>query len=959
MLSRLWWKEFRVFAPLMVAVGLMALLMQWALLRSGTPLFHAGILTPIALGWASLFACAVGATAFAGERETGTLALLDTLIVERRTLWLGKVTFGVLSSLALALVLLATAALGTQQRDETIYPLGRIIAGFGSLILETLAWSLFFSSFAGNALIAAVLGMATVGVVAMLITGEPGLIDDVLLAQTAPWRLALAAAAMVVSRYQIVSRHRPKRPRAPRVPTLVETSVGAQRSRGSRMTRYLSSTARIQVLDLQSRAIRSLVWKTIREARWTLLLIYGFALLLSEFVLSHVIQWYDRMTIALPFGVVLGVVAGVSVFGGESPERTFRFYVHHGVRPRLLWTVKVFVWTVGLLATVILGGLSLWFLNVAWAHSVESTLMAILAFFEAFAIAQLCGMLIRRGITAGVVSLLLLFLIMMPQVGLVRANMIPEWGLILTPALALLMSFVWVGEWMFDRPGLGRSIRLTLLLTVPVVLQGGLYVAFRAYDIPDIGPAYNLAQVEPLKIPDGQNAAKVYGQAIDKLVFRSYDIPNPGPVIPAAEFDANRPRNEPQRWRAGGRQSASFEARSDGLLQQRENLGIPWWRENQEALELVRTAAAMPEASFSRESISGDGDPVVAKMMTLAHLVALDRDQRLPKKEFAAAWDANRVLFHMADQLSRPPATIWHWLVADNIETIAIDGAFSWVAEPGQTAAHLRTALTDLQRLPLMRSPELALTVDLYLLEQDLNLPTEELIDRFHQGSRKDQVPWMQVLENLVLYTPWERERAKRVLRQIAPEARGQVSDGRLLDARFGLRSAVMYEGRGSPGSYQGVSIPETQLLSTSMLARMIAPNFFGPYRNYQYLASRARELELSLALRVWQLEHNGTFPTALEELVPSVLAGIPLDPFTGRPFLYLLVGEELAAQLNSGEASPLITEGTREEISPGDALLYRTGIDQTSKLKLYFDDNTALHHLSKAGRGPDPASPL
>lgn len=947
MLSRLWWKELRIFGPLMVSVGLMALLMQWALLNSGTPQIRAGVLTPIALGWASLFACAVGAAAFAGERETGTLALLDTFTVERRTLWLGKVTFGLMSSLALALVLLAAAGLGTQQRDEALYPLGRLVFGFGSLMLETLAWSLLFSSFAGNALIAAVLGMAVVGVIAMLMTGEPGLIGDVLLAQTAHWRLALAAVALVVSRYQIVTRYQPRRGRAPRARGLGEASTEGQPGRWRRTIRWLSSAARIQVLDLQSRAIRSLAWKTVREARWTFLFLYAFGLLLPEFVLHHVNQWYDRVTITLPFGVFLGIIAGVSVFGVESPERTFRFYVHHGLRPRLVWTVKVAVWTVGLFATLALGGLSILILGFEWKHSLESTGLAVLAMFEAFAIAQLCGMLIRRGITAGVVSLLLLFVIMMPQVGLLQSNMIPAWGLFLTPALALLMTFVWVGEWMFDRPGLGRSIRLVLLLTVPVVLLGGLYVSYRAYDIPDIGPAYELAEVEPPKIPDDQNAAKVYGRAIDKLVFRSYDIPKPGPLIPTTEIVLPKPQNEPQRWRSGGRQSSSFEDRAIGLSLQRQSLGIPWWSENQAALELVRKAAAMPQARFSRESISGVGDPVVSKMTTLAHLVALERDQRLAKKELAAAWDANRILFSMADQLSRPPATLWHWLIADNIESIAIDGALAWANEPGQTAAILRTALTDLQRMPLMRSPESALNVDLYLLEKDFRLPTEELVDRLNQGTPKGQVLWSQILENLVLYTPWERERARRLMRLMAPQARGQVSDGRLLDARFGLRSR---------GLYEGIGLTETQILSSSRLARMIAPNFNGPYRNYQFLATQARELELTLALRIWQLEHNGTFPTVVERLIPSILPGIPLDPHTGQPFRYRLVNEELAELLNSG-GDPPMTVGESERFLPGDALLYREGVDLASEVKRYFESSTILLHLRKADRSPDPVS--
>ena len=69
----------------------------------------------LALICASLYAFAVGAAAFAGERETGTLRLLDILPLDRRVVWAGKVSFALVTTLALALVLLAMAALSTDR----------------------------------------------------------------------------------------------------------------------------------------------------------------------------------------------------------------------------------------------------------------------------------------------------------------------------------------------------------------------------------------------------------------------------------------------------------------------------------------------------------------------------------------------------------------------------------------------------------------------------------------------------------------------------------------------------------------------------------------------------------------------------------------------------------------------------------------------------------------------------
>ncbi len=123
MLARLWWKEYRAFGPVWLILMGAAGLVQWFLisinqLESSTN----GALTPPALAWAILYAFAAGAAAFAGERESKTLAFLDALPVGRWTLWLGKTTFALVSTSGLALLLAAMAALWTKERDANYFP---------------------------------------------------------------------------------------------------------------------------------------------------------------------------------------------------------------------------------------------------------------------------------------------------------------------------------------------------------------------------------------------------------------------------------------------------------------------------------------------------------------------------------------------------------------------------------------------------------------------------------------------------------------------------------------------------------------------------------------------------------------------------------------------------------------------------------------------------------------------
>jgi hypothetical protein len=51
------------------------------------------------------------------------------------------------------------------------------------------------------------------------------------------------------------------------------------------------------------------------------------------------------------------------------------------------------------------------------------------------------------------------------------------------------------------------------------------------------------------------------------------------------------------------------------------------------------------------------------------------------------------------------------------------------------------------------------------------------------------------------------------------------------------------------------------------------------------------RLLQLELALRMYQHQHE-RYPKALDELAPNTLATLPLDPFSGKPFLYRMSGD-------------------------------------------------------------------
>ena len=105
-----------------------------------------------------------------------------------------------------------------------------------------------------------------------------------------------------------------------------------------------------------------------------------------------------------------------------------------------------------------------------------------------FAVAVLCGMAIRRSITAVVIALVLGLAVTIPLLALVTAHMLPAPALLLVPLGVLVVSWGWSADWLFDRPAPGRGVRLGLLVAAMLGLVTSSYASYRAWGVPDVGP---------------------------------------------------------------------------------------------------------------------------------------------------------------------------------------------------------------------------------------------------------------------------------------------------------------------------------------------------------------------------------------------------------------------------------------------------------------------------------------
>ena len=175
MYARLWWKDFRQFWPIWLVVLLAAGATQGLILTLAGEAWRHGTLVIAALLFAGLYALAVGAAAFAGEREAGTLPLLDVLAADRRVVWSAKCSFALLSTLILTASLVVMAALGTVEWDLRNPVMALDAAGGVVLVVIALGWALFWSSLLRTALAAALAAMACLWLTLVCLAWDNGL----------------------------------------------------------------------------------------------------------------------------------------------------------------------------------------------------------------------------------------------------------------------------------------------------------------------------------------------------------------------------------------------------------------------------------------------------------------------------------------------------------------------------------------------------------------------------------------------------------------------------------------------------------------------------------------------------------------------------------------------------------------------------------------------------------------
>ena len=322
--------------------------------------------------------------------------------------------------------------------------------------------------------------------------------------------------------------------------------------------------------------------------------------------------------------------------------------------------------------------------------------------------------------------------------------MLPSWGLfVISPAL-LVVGWAWSRDWLLDRPGPARWVRLSLLLAVATGVLFLGYVVHRVESVPDHRQALvdNLAVAVPS--PDTgpkPNSADLYREAARKLT----------PAPPAVLALSDDPGSDLERGAGKSETPKSDEAGA-------------WLRKNAEALALVRRATGLPRSSIDpidRQTLFSR--PVPIDFRSLALLAVVSHRERRERGDLAGAWEDLAVLLRMARHLNGPvPVRLAFEGLA--IEQQALGLAMNWAVDSRQTSERLRASLAEYRQLqvPFSAASD-SIRVEARLAEQTLNLPRAQIAERLLAiVSQPRQADSRMAAWTELVTTPWEIARARR-----------------------------------------------------------------------------------------------------------------------------------------------------------------------------------------------------
>lgn len=893
-LWRIVWKEYRQQRALWFAIAAGGVLMQLSVLLLSILNHVDGLadrLFTVALSVPVLYSLGCGASLFAGEHEAETFPFQQSLPVSAFRVFAGKFLFAVASALALFPVLWLVAWVFSNWHLPANSWHQMLWAGGCIAAIEVLIWASLASLVIRRVLPAAVVS----GLVAVFL-GYSALVLAVAFGDffeqevdeyfsTLPLRslCALIALAVTVDRGRRWFDENPAKLWGSRAATESTAKKKARVTKANHLT-----------------IVGRLVWQQWRQSRVTMFCLVA-AYFLLYVAMSDVFETNTSPEWLVIF-TLLGLLAtalGACTFWSDHQRQQYHFFTDHGVHGRLIWLSRQVAW--GSLL-VIVGAISCLPLLSGWPEQAELPRIGIGLAVVMFASAQACSLFIRSGIVAFAVAVFCSILLFVSTAFLDRIGI---WWVVSTLPLPLIF---WWATWLYapkliqQRKSWRVRLATAASISVPLAVVVGGTFANRVYEVPAIQTSFDtttLANAD-LSDPKGRKTAEMYFEA-NTLLRRRIDDPQDG-VTKILLRDAD--------WDRG--------------------------------IDLFVAASHRPNCRFFTWD---DSTGMLFDGSHVTNAAIAEARQRLADGDLEGARELYESLLRLAAHGSQQRAAYSYSFYTRAIEAAVWEELPTWAAQPGQDREDVLDMLKHVREHSQQNNHDWELaTLDQHHLVQRIVAFDDELLSKMYTAEPTQ----MRLAKVLAWLMPWERARVLRLL-DIYTEARLQevareatLGPARLWPPNFESGSETTLTRRDG----ERVVVSEDELLlwaRTTPWFPFVMP-FDQSYRGVNDRAEMLRSaVQIQLALIAWRMEHD-ELPDYLEQLIGDQLEMLPVDPYTGQPFVYIPDGvdQEISVPMDEAEIEAIGDDIGMAGMAPSKTKIVRTDSFIWSPAEdLYFSPET------------------
>jgi hypothetical protein len=531
------------------------------------------------------------------------------------------------------------------------------------------------------------------------------------------------------------------------------------------------------------------------------------------------------------------------------------------------------------------------------------------AVISAYAIGQLCSMLLKQTVLSGFAALLLSVVLAAWSILMFAWQMNPLWFVLPIGIGAMLSTWLRVPSWILQLDRWKYWVGPVTALVLPLIVVVAYVPTARMAQIDSIElPAYHFLR-EPLEESVREFSERQKAQQESLLKLEHLGFPEE-PRIEDVVLDGKMLAD----FELSDRAMEFYSGYTMGINENLQELDpaeveiLNRFQAEATRLGLEANRAKIPEllaivnASDFRPIYDGryslvEGYSVERLLGEFATLLADDAKLLSATGDLDDAWQRLQAIPLIGSQYRY-----------SDLQLDFYADVLAWAAHPGQTSDRLKQAVVDLQhvfaRLPSPRDPVLANREHVRAVVMD--------------GQPSRRYPATRQLYYFLNSLPGEKQRALRALDLLTTQSLNQVDAATALAVGEGsqlgmgqtetvgdlLRAwrreipAEAHDGRNKE------RIQELrQAFSTSFLAESEF-DYVDSTWNWVAEETRRRALLVQLALVAYQLDY-GTYPQTLAELTPGWLPAPITDPFSGESFVYRPEGIPFNLIVNDFEVIP------------------------------------------------------